>query len=88
MLGETPKGFQAAESGIRGLRQLRGRVSRTELVFGQRSAKLFGRTGYLREWCGGRGKETERGRGVAVGEEVEVSSEKECVLDHPRVTKT
>ena len=24
-------------------------------------------TGYLREWCGGWGKENERGRGVTVG---------------------
>jgi len=32
MLGKSPKGFQAAGSGIRGLRQLRGRVGPTELV--------------------------------------------------------
>jgi len=55
------------------LRQLRGRVGprgwfgnhflRPKLVFGQRSVKISVCDGCLHEWCGGWGKETEKGGG-------------------------
>ena len=62
------------------------RFPRLELVFGQRSATLSGRTGCLRKWCGGWGKEKKPERGKYDRRvPVRVSSEEESVQDHSRV---